>query len=111
MYCKNCGKELEKGTEVCKACGVTVGNGLKCCADCGTKLEAGKCPRCSAPAVKKESGKTPEEKKTAPEKKAAPAKKPAEDVKKTTEQPTAVMHTAKEEPKGIGRLLSFFRKK
>lgn len=104
MYCKNCGKELENNQEVCTFCGVTCGNGLKYCADCGTKLEDGKCPKCSAP--KKEA------KPVAPaEKKPAPAKKPVSEPKKPAEQPKAPAPAAKEEPKGLDKLLSLFRKK
>lgn len=40
MYCKNCGKPINKNQAICLECGIKVGHGNSHCNNCGKSVEA-----------------------------------------------------------------------
>lgn len=67
MYCRNCGKPIDRQAAVCLNCGVESGNGTAYCQNCGaeTAPDAAVCVGCGStisPPVKSAQGKQPRSK-------------------------------------------------
>lgn len=59
MYCRNCGKEMDRNAAVCVGCGVSQGKGNKYCQNCGlpTDANAEVCVKCGTKLVSLSEGK------------------------------------------------------
>lgn len=59
MYCRNCGKEMDRNAVICVGCGVSQGKGNKYCQNCGlpTDINADICVRCGTKLLSSSEGK------------------------------------------------------